>query len=69
MWNLKYNTNEPVYKTETDTQAWRTCGCQVGGGGCEMNWEFRVSRCKLLHSEWISNEVLYSTGNYVQSLS
>ena len=20
MWNLKYNTNEPIYKTETDSQ-------------------------------------------------
>ena len=28
-----------------------------------------VSRCKLLHLEWISNEVLLcSTGNYIQSL-
>ena len=26
------------------------------GGG--MDWEFGVSRCKLLHLEWISNEVL-----------
>ena len=27
------------------------------------------SRCKLLHLEWISSEVLlYSTGNYIQSL-
>ena len=34
-----------------------------------MDWEFGVSRCKLLHLEWINNEVLlYSTGNYVQSL-
>ena len=34
-----------------------------------MNWEFGVYRCKLLHLEWISNEILlYSTGNYVQSL-
>ena len=34
-----------------------------------MNGEFGVGRCKLLHLEWISNEVLlYSTGNYVQSL-
>ena len=29
MWNLKYGTNEPVYKTETDSQ---TCGCQGSGG-------------------------------------
>ena len=31
--------------------------------------EFGVSRCKLLHLEWITNEVLlYSTENYFQSL-
>ena len=24
MWNLKYDTNEPIYKTETDSQTWRT---------------------------------------------
>ena len=36
-----------------------------GGGG--MDWEFGVSRCKLLHIEWINNKVLlYSTGNYIQ---
>ena len=30
--------------------------------------EFGVSRCKLLHLEWISSKVLlYSTGNYIQS--
>ena len=38
-------------------------------GGSGIDGEFGVSRCKLLHLEWISNEVLlYSTGNYVQSL-
>ena len=37
-------------------------------GGSGMDWEFRVSRCKLLHLEWISNEVpLYSTGDCIQS--
>ena len=42
----------------------QTCNCQGGGSG--MDWEFGVSRCKLLHLEWISNEVLlYSTGNYI----
>ena len=34
-----------------------------------MDGEFGVKRCKLLHFEWISNEVLlYSTQNYIQSL-
>ena len=44
----------------------QTCGYQGVGSG--MDWEFGASRCKLLHLEWISNEVLmYSTGNYIQS--
>ena len=40
---------------------------QEGGSG--MDGELGVSRYKLLHLEWISNEVLlYSTGDYIQSL-
>ena len=40
-----------------------------GGGGSGMDWESGVNRCALLHLEWISNEILlYSTGNYIQSL-
>ena len=42
----------------------QTCGCQEE----EMDWLFGVSRCKLLHLEWINNKVLiYSKGNYIQS--
>ena len=34
------------------------------GGGSGMDGEFGISKCKLLHLEWISNEVLwYSSGN------
>ena len=34
-----------------------------------MDWEFRVGGYKLLHLEWMINEVLlYSKGNYIQSL-
>ena len=34
-----------------------------------MDWEFGVSRCKLLHLKWISSEVLlYSTGTHIQCL-
>ena len=37
------------------------------GGGGGMDWEFGISRCKLLYIEWINNKVLlYSTGNYIQ---
>ena len=35
----------------------------------EIDWIFGVSRCKLLHLEWMNNKVLlFSTGNYIQSL-
>ena len=30
------------------------------------DWEFRVTRCKLLHIEWIKNKSNYITGNYIQ---
>ena len=30
------------------------------------DWEFGISRCKLLYIGWINNKVLlYSTGNYI----
>ena len=35
-------------------------------GGSGMDWESGVTRCKLLHLEWISNEILlYSIENYI----
>ena len=35
--------------------------------GRGRDWEFGVSRCKLLQIEWINNKVvLYGTGNYIQ---
>ena len=30
-WNLEYDTNEPIYETETDRHREQTCGCQGGG--------------------------------------
>ena len=37
------------------------------GGRGRKEWEFGISRCKLLYIEWINNKVLlYSTGYYVQ---
>ena len=45
-------------------QTWLPRGSEGGGG---LNWEFVVSRCKLLYIECIHNKVLlYSTGNYIQ---
>ena len=64
MWNLKCDTNEPVYQTETGSYTHRKdLWCQGG----VVDWEFGVSRCKLLYTEWINNKILlYSTGNYIQ---
>ena len=41
----------------------QTCGCQGEGEESGMDWESWINRCKLLHLEWISNEILlYSPG-------
>ena len=29
-------------------------------------WEFGVSKCKLLHIEWVNKVILHSTGNCIQ---
>ena len=69
MWKLKCDTNELIYKMETDSQTqrrdlWLPSG--EGGGGMEL--EVVVSRCNLLYMEWINIKVLlYSTGNHTQS--
>ena len=64
MYNLKYDTNELIYKTEIDQQTENRLVVAKGEWeGSGMDWEFGVSRCKLLHLEKISNKVLlYSTG-------
>ena len=66
IWNLIYSTNESFHSKETHGLGEQTCGCPGGEGGGGMDWEFGVNRCKLLHLEQISNEILlYSTGNYI----
>ena len=37
MLNLKYNTNEPIYKTETDIEN-KLVVAKVEGGGSGMDW-------------------------------
>ena len=59
MWNLKYGTNEPIYKTETDSE--RT--------DLQLPREFGISRYRLLYIGWINNKVLlYSTGTICNTL-
>ena len=53
--------------TDTDSKlviAKQGVGAGVGG---RMDWEFGITRCKLLHTKWKNNKVLlYSTGNHIQ---
>ena len=70
MWSLKYDTNELIYQTETDSQTYRTdlwlprereSGRWIGGLGlAEANY----------YIEWIKKKknkaLLYSTRNYSQ---
>ena len=57
--------NLPMKQKQYHGNREQTCGYQVVGA--RDRWEFRVSRCKLLHIEWINNKVLlYRSGNYIQ---
>ena len=48
MWNLKYGTKDPIYKTEIDHRhGEQTCGCWGDGRGSGMDGEFGVAGCKL----------------------
>ena len=59
--------NFSTKQKQTHRHREQTCGCQAGEDGGEMDWEFGISRCKLLYTGWINNKVLlYSPGNYAQ---
>ena len=59
--------NLSTKQKQTHRQREQTCDCQGEGGRRMMDWEFGISRCKLLRIGWINNKVLlYSTGNYTQ---
>ena len=59
--------NISMKQKQTHRHREQTCGCQRGWGGGGRDWEFGISRCKLLYIEWINSKVLpYSTGNYIQ---
>ena len=58
--------NLSVKKKQTHRHTEQTCGCQGEEGRGGIDWEFAISRYKLLNLEWINNKVLlYSTGNYI----
>ena len=57
MWNLKYDTNECIYETERLTSIENRPVVSKGEGtGGEIDWEFGISRCKLLLREWVKQQ-------------
>ena len=59
--------NIPMRQKQTHRHREQTVVAKGERGGGGMDWEFRISRCKLLYREWINNKVLlYSTGNNSQ---
>ena len=74
IWPYKQNLlpmNLSTKQKQSPRHREQTYGCRGGGGGGGrgMDWEFGISRCKLLHLEWISHKVLpCNTGNSIQSL-
>ena len=69
MWNLKYGKmNLSMKQKETHGHREQICGRKGEEGGRGMDWEFGVSRCKVLHLKRINNkDLLRRTGNYIHS--
>ena len=60
-----------LFPQQKQTHRYRkeTSCCLMGGCWEEKDWEFGVSRCKLLYTGWIDEKFsLYSTGKYMQEL-
>ena len=56
-----------IYETDPQTRyREQTGGCQGGGVQEGMDWEFGISRCKVLYIAWINKVHLYNTGNCIQ---
>ena len=68
MQNLKrHDTNELIYKIETDVHTWRMDLWLPGGMMSRRDRDFRRDRYTLLYLNWITNkDILYSTGNSAQ---
>ena len=60
MWNPRYGINKPNLK-QKQTHKYRdqTYGCQGEKREVEVDWEYGVGRCKLLHLEWKNKVLLY----------
>ena len=53
------DTNEFIYAINPQTQRTDFVVAQEEGGGGGIDWEFGISRCKLLYIGWTNNRELY----------
>ena len=69
MWNLKYDTNEPIYETNSirDTEDSLVTAKEEGDRG-GIQWEAEVSRYKLLYMKWIITSYCIAQGTIVNIL-
>ena len=51
----------PYYQTHRHGE--QICACQGAGSGGKKDWEFGISRCRLLYIEWINNRAQGTTFN------
>ena len=59
--------NQSTKQKQTQGYREHTVVAKGEEAGRGTDWEFQISRCKLLCLGWINNKVLlYSTGNYIQ---
>ena len=49
--------NLSIKQKQTHIHREQICGGQGREGGGRMDWEFGISRGKLLYTEWINNKV------------
>ena len=55
IFSTKIQMNLFTKQKQTDMENRLVVAKEEGGGGERMDWEFGISRCKLLYIEWINN--------------
>ena len=70
MWNLKYGTNDPIHKTETDHRhGQQTCDCLGGRGRVKDGqgvWGWKMQTITFRMDK--QTGLLYNTGDHVLPL-
>ena len=67
MWKLKIDTDELIYKIETDSQTAKTIIWLPKGKG--RGEGYIINKYTLLYIKQITKGLLYNTGNYIQHLA